>query len=111
MDTNGILLELRNERSRIDQAIAALAALIGSPTVQRPQLITRKVTLKAKAPVRHITEEGRRRMAEAARQMWIERKRSRHTGNARFMSTAARKRISQAMRARWAAKKSLAKAA
>jgi hypothetical protein len=50
-------------------------------------------------------------MAEAARQMWIERKRSKPSGDGRFMSAAARRRISLAQKARWAERKALLKAA
>ena len=109
MDTNLILVELRNQRNQIDQAIAAFEALSGSPA--GPTLVARKVAPRHKQPVRHITAEGRRRMAEAARQMWIERKRSKSSGQARFMSPAARRRISQALKARWAARKATTKAA
>jgi hypothetical protein len=109
MDTKLILLELRSERNRIDQAIAAFEALTG--TVTAPTLVSRNTPISRKKTVRHVTEEGRRRMAEAARQMWIDRKKSRPAGSGRLMSVAARKRISQALKARWAARKSLAKAA
>lgn len=109
MDTTLILLELRNERHRLDQAIAALEALAGDTAGLR--LVSRKVAGKRKQTVRHITPAGRRRMAEAARQMWIERKRTQPAGDARFMSAAARKRISQALKARWAERKALTRAA
>jgi hypothetical protein len=109
MDTTLILLELRKERNRIDQAIAAFEALSGNAA--GPMLVSRYAKAQRKPPVRNITPEGRRRMAEAARQMWIDRKRSKPAGDARFMSAAARKRISRALKARWAERKALTKAA
>ncbi|MGA3210615.1 MAG: hypothetical protein ABSD20_04860 [Terriglobales bacterium] len=109
MDTTLILLELREQRKRIDQAIAAFEALSGSPA--GPRLVSRNTATGRKHPARHITPEGRRRMAEAARQMWIERKRSKPSGDGRFMSAAARRRISLAQKARWAERKALLKAA
>jgi hypothetical protein len=78
MDTNRILAELRSERNRIDQAISALEAL-ASP----------------------VARGGRRGPAKAAgsqSQGTTSRRRGR-------MSAAARKRLSEMMKQRWAERK------
>src|SRR5271156_6851255 len=110
MDTTQILNELRHRRNRVDHAIAALEALSGNAA--GPKLISGKAVIQRKRPARRqITPEGRRRMAEAARQMWIKRKRSKPASGTRFMSATARRRISRALKARWAERKALTKAA
>lgn len=98
MDTRQILADLRAERSRIDQAIAALETLSGvaAPargTAARPR----------HGGVRHMSVAARKRISERMKQRWAERKKK--AGNVRHMSTAARKRISERMKERWAERK------
>ena len=69
MDLKNVIADLRKERDRIDQAIAAMEGISGGATAG----------------------PGRRRR--------------------RRLSAAARKRISEGMRARWAERKKKAKAA
>jgi hypothetical protein len=120
MDTNRILADLRAERSRIDQAIAALEALdrSGTPTPAR-----RSGTAQSAGRV-----QGRRRMSAAARQRlsammkerWEQRRKqagqvpsaaASKPGGTRHLSAAARKRISEAAKRRWAEHRKAAKAA
>jgi hypothetical protein len=77
MDTSRILAELRSERHRLDQAIAALEGL--------DTAITR----------------GRKRMGRPAGSQTGPKRR----GGPRHMSAAARKRISEMMKLRWAERK------
>lgn len=76
MDTSRILSELRAERDRIDQAIAALEALDS------------------------VVRRGRRRNGSGPAQSSPAQKKK--TRNRRGMSPAARKRMSAMMKQRWA---------
>lgn len=87
MDTSQILADLRAQRSRIDNAIAALEALNGTKPLGNGHDLP--------APL------GKPAAALEAKQ----------AGKAvrRTMSAAARKKIAAAQKARWAAKKTLTK--
>jgi aspartate carbamoyltransferase catalytic subunit len=78
MDTSKILADLRAQRERVNQAIAALEALDGA-AVSRQKATT---STKASAPVatpkpvakkRVISPEGRKRMAEAQQKRWAKK--------------------------------------
>ena len=93
-----LIQRLRQERERLDQAIAVLASLnggSGSTTVNGAR--------------RSISAAGRRRIAAAQRARWAKVRagatsaRSKSASRAkRTMSAAARNRIAAAQRARWA---------
>ena len=104
MNTAQILSDLRAERDRISQAIAALESLGSTVTPAKPAAV------KAKPGVRHISAAGRKRISEAAKKRWAEARQAKARG-ARHMSSAARKRIAEAMKKRWAERKRKAKAA
>jgi hypothetical protein len=82
MDIKRLLADLKGERQRVDQAIAALEALDGTGAR------TRFAGKRAPAPTSATTTPKRRR---------------------RRMSAAGRKRISEMMKARWAARRKAAK--
>jgi hypothetical protein len=95
----GIIKELQQERTRIDQAIQALSFLNGS-------------TPKAR-PTRTMSASARRRIAAAQRARWAKQK---GTGSAsgtvrpkRKMSAAGIARIRAAAKARWAKVRAAAK--
>lgn len=135
MDSTSILAELRAERDRIDQAIAAIEGLnsTGNHTARRgrPPAITAQAAPKQARVGRRISAAGRKRIAEAARAMWARRKKAaaatkimgtkkaapakksaaKKVAPARHMSTATRKRLSELAKARWAARKAAAKTA
>jgi|SRR5215469_444475 len=101
---DAVLVQLREERNRIDRAISALEGVSENG---------------ASRPVRReISAAGRRRIAAAQRARWakardrkivvVPAKKSRTT---RTMSPAARRRIAAAQRARWAAWRKKQKAA
>jgi hypothetical protein len=85
MDIKRMLVDLRNERQRVDQAIAALEALDG--TGARAQVA------------------GKHRLVGTS-QTTTQKRQSR-----RRMSAAGRKRISMMMKKRWAARRKAAKKA
>ena len=70
MEINKILSELRNERERITQAIAAIEGLTGAGT-------QRSAKSKAGAkPARTMSAAARKRISEAAKRRWAERKKT-----------------------------------
>ena len=70
MDISKILDELRNERSRIDQAINALE---GSGSTAGNGRRTRGAGNGRRK--RRLTPEGRKRLSEMMKKRWAERKR------------------------------------
>ncbi len=100
MDTNRILVELRAERQRIDQAITALESL------DHAGVFTRRT---ASPKRRHMSAAGRKAISDAAKAMWAERKKK--TRPRRHMSAATRKRLSALAKQRWAERKKKAKTA
>lgn len=106
MDTKTILSDLRAELDRINQAIAALESLnnIGAHTEA-----AYKAAKSAPKSRRHMSAAGRKRISEAAKARWAERRNKKtatsspkQSGGRRAMSPAARKRISAMMKKRWA---------
>jgi hypothetical protein len=122
MDTSKILTDLRAERDRIDQAITALESLGGAKPLggghnMGPFPSARPAAVLATAkPGRNISAAGRKRIADAARKMWAERRKGakavakKAAPGGRTMSPDARKRIGEAMKKRWAEKKKAATA-
>ena len=103
MDTGQIIAELRSERDRINQAIAALEALTSAEAAVQ----TGRTMLSAAQPPRgrrRISAAGRKRIAEAAKRRWAKIKAT-ETAPSRHMSAAARKRLSKLAKARWAQRK------
>jgi hypothetical protein len=96
---DGIIKELQQERTRIDQAIEALTSLNGS-------------TPKA-APARTMSASARRRIAAAQRARWAKQKSTQTASGAaprkRRISPAGIARIRAAAKARWAKVRAAAK--
>jgi hypothetical protein len=127
MDTAQILADLRTQRDRINNAIAALEALNGT-AVSRPA-----ITVVAEAPIpvpqpttkkRGISPEGLKRIAEAAKKRWAAKKvtpvaaakQAAPKGataktSKRVISSESGKKMAEAQQKRWAKKKRAAKAA
>ena len=104
MNVQQIVAELRKERDRIDRAIASLEE--GHSNSQRAKVAPKSVRSKS-----GITSAGRKRLSEAMKRRWAERRaRSarattstvKPTKKRGGMSAAARKRLSQMMKKRWA---------
>ncbi len=94
MDTQTILVALKSERDRIDQAIAALEAL---------------ASVGRRVKARHMNAAARKRISEAAKARWAAYRNK--TGQAapkrakRHISAAGRKHLSEILKARWASGK------
>ncbi len=79
MDTRRILSELRAERARIEQAIAALEALDTTTAAtparrgRRPGA-TAKPGPKPRGGRRNMSAEGRKRISEMMKKRWAERR-------------------------------------
>ena len=109
MDIANVVAALKEQRTRIDHAIAALEGL-GSPARRgRPP--------KAGSTTgRRMSAAARKRISEAMKQRWAKwkgksapKKSAPAKAKARpAMSAAARKKLSVLMKARWAAKKKAA---
>ena len=90
MDLTNVVDALKEQRTRIDRAIAALEG-VGAAGRTRP----------------HMSVAARKRISEAMKQRWAKRKgKTPKKSKARpAMSADARKKLSALMKARWAAKK------
>jgi len=102
-----VLNELEEERSRLDQAIAALSSLAGR---QGSSAGT------ARSGRRPLSVAARARIAAAQRARWASMrarkgKGTSSAGGKRVMSVAARRKIAAAQRARWAERKAQQKKA
>lgn len=114
MDTRKILSELRSERIRIDQAIAAIESLniTGSTTGRRGGSA-------AKRGRRRISAAGRKRLSELLKKRWASgkmkgRRKAKPASKQKQrggITAAGRKRLSEMMKQRWAAKRKQAKTA
>jgi len=105
MDLHRIVSELRSERDRIDRAIASLE----KGTVGRPARTS--VSAASTKQGRGISAAGRKRLSEAMKRRWAERRAksikptpsvSVSAKKGGGMTPAARKRLSQMMKKRWA---------
>jgi hypothetical protein len=115
MDTRTILANLKAERYRLDQAIAALESLDGS-ALAMPAAPTSAKAVSTQPKQRRLTAAGRRKLSAMMKARWAARRKaaakpaaakpaSKATGGRRTMSPATRKRISEAAKKRWAAVK------
>lgn len=98
MTINDIVEQLKQERARLDAAIAALGGT------------SRKLGRPAKsAKPRHMSAAARARIGAAKKAWWTKQKGKAATKKAapkrKPMSPAARKKLSALMKARWAKKK------
>ena len=101
MDIANVVAALKEQRTRIDQAIAALEGP-GSPARRgRPPKT-------GSTSGRHMSAAARKRISEAMKQRWAKQKSKSAPAKTKArpaMSAAARKKLSDLMKARWAAKK------
>ena len=118
MDLKGIVAQLRQEASRIEHAIAALAGLGSQPTRRgRPAKRGQAKPARVKKR-RHLSPAARKRISAAMKQRWAKRKgksapkkatpASKKTTGRKPMSAAMRKKLSAMMKARWAERKAKA---
>ena len=90
-DLAGVLKELEQERSRLDQAIQIVGQLVGRNSTG----------VSARRPKRTLSAAARRKISLAQKARWAKTRRSAPTP-VRTMSRAARNKIAAAQRARWA---------
>jgi len=115
MDIQSIVAQLREETSRIEKVIAALAGL-DSQTARRgrPPKVSKAVQASGRKR-RTMSASARAKIAAAQRARWAKQKgkatakkaephRKKTTGR-KPMSAAMRKKLSAMMKARWAARK------
>jgi hypothetical protein len=129
MDTRAILANLRIERDRLNQAIAALEALDATTDpVSRPG---RRIKEPAKNKTRTMSAAGRQRIADAQKKRWAKKKAAAKKSAVKSVASAkgavlktgaprkvkrvvsleSRKKMAAAQKKHWAKKKVLAKAA
>ena len=104
MDIRNVVAALKQERGRIDRAIAALEGLSSPARRGRPP---RTVSTASRQP-RGMSAAARKRLSEAMKQRWAKWKGKsapKKTKTRPAMSAAARKKLSALMKARWAAKR------
>lgn len=111
-DIDAVITQLEQQREAIDKALAALRDIGGSRGASAPQSSS-----PAQGGIRKrvLTPAGRRRIAEAARRRWAEKRASEgrqakavKKGPAprkNQITAAGRKRLAEAMRRRWALKR------
>jgi len=115
MDTNRILADLRAERNRIDRAITALEALDGTgsrttTTERRARPTATQPATKQPHARRRMSAAGRKRISEAAKKMWAERRKATAIPRPRrAMSAATKRKLSRSAKARWSEQQKKAK--
>jgi hypothetical protein len=115
MDTRTILVNLKAELSRLNQAIAALESLDGTATAMPRATTPPAKAAPTQAKKGGLTPAGRRRLSAMMKARWAARRKAaarpaaKKTSVRRTMSPAARKRISAMMKKRWAARRKAAK--
>ena len=115
MDIDRIVAELKMERGRLEQAIAALEGEVsrGAPIAKRRAAAATNSSTKKRGG---ISAAGRKRLSEAMKARWAARRSklasgpratsaATKRGPKRRMTAAARKRISEAMKKSWADKR------
>ena len=103
MDITTVVQALKERRSRIDRAIAALERLASPARRGRPP----KAASPIVRPRRHMSAAARKRISEAMKQRWAtwHGKSAPKVAKSRSpMSAAAKKKLSTLMKVRWAAK-------
>jgi hypothetical protein len=114
MNFKKVVTDLKLQRDRIDQVIAAITSLnsTGHRRVGRPPRAARKARRRGRMSI-----AARRKLSRLLKQRWAQGKMKPRTKRAqvskpvRKMSRAARKKIAAAQRARWAKVRAQKKAA
>lgn len=77
MDLQSIVSELKQERDRIDRAIAALN---GTASRRKRATVTKSRVAARRPPKRHLTARGRKRLSVLMKKRWAERRRKASNG-------------------------------
>lgn len=75
MDLQAIVAELKREREKLDQAIAALDGVSGRGGRRRGRPPGTTATAGRRRGRRHMSAEARKRISEMMKKRWAERKR------------------------------------
>jgi hypothetical protein len=103
MDIANVVAALKEQRTRIHQAIIALEGLSSPHRRGRPA----KAASTTSGPGRHMSAAARKRISAAMKLRWAKWKRKSAPKKAKGrppMSAAARRKLSVLMKAGWAAK-------
>lgn len=103
MDIANVVAALKEERGRIDQAIAALEGLASPARRGRPP----RGASTTGGPRPHMSTAARKRISAAMKRRWAKwhgKSAPKPAKSRPRMSAAARKKLSALMKARWAAK-------
>ena len=92
-DLAGVLKQLEEERSRIDQAIRAIGGLVGR---------NGGGARNSKRPKRTLSAAARKKISLAQKARWAKTRRTAAGTRVHTMSRAGRNKIAAAQRARWA---------
>lgn len=93
-DLAGVLKELEQERSRLDQVIQVLGNLVGRNGTG--------IRIKTRRPKRTLSAAARRKISLAQKARWAKTRRTVTPTKVHTMSRAGRNKIAAAQRARWA---------
>lgn len=75
MDLPSIVTELKQEREKLNRAIAALEGSDSSQVPSNERVAARmSLTPNGKGPGRHLTPAGRKRLSEAMKKRWADRR-------------------------------------
>ena len=80
METNDIIKQLTAERDRIDAVINLLSGTTNAPGRGRPKGSKNAAKAPAKSKKGGISPEGRKRIAEAMKKRWAERRKQAKKG-------------------------------
>ena len=119
MDIESVVAQLRQEASRIESAIAALAGLGPQPARRGRPPKASQVQPASDPKRRKMSAAARARISAAMKQRWAKQKGSaaprkaapaqKKASTRKPMSPAMRKKLSAMMKARWAARKKAAR--
>ena len=102
-DLAGVLKELEQERSRLDQVIQVIGNLVGRNGTG--------IRIKTRRSKRTLSAAARRKISLAQKARWAKTRRTVAPTKVRTMSRVARNKIAAAQRARWAKVRQQKKAA
>jgi hypothetical protein len=77
LDLDRIVEELKKERGRLDRAIAVLEESASPRVAKKTSIAARQPTASKRRKRGGITPEGRRRLSEAMKKRWAERRKKR----------------------------------
>jgi hypothetical protein len=101
-DVSSLIIQLQQQRDAIDRALSALRDIGGNTTAPVP------AKKRGRPPGSKFSAEARRRMSEAQKRRYAEKKAPAAAPAAKKrggLTAAGRKRLSRMMKARWASKK------